>query len=1676
MGLLYTRSRSYYEKLEPEPQPVQEIKIEEKPDKSILGGLWKTFLNRTSPLTSVQILGQTAFKKGIDVVKEPFRPIIIDKNLQWQFAKRGEEGINKLRQVKTDIEKLTGKEVIIDPLINAPKGLSEELPQEILDRESGFAIKGMTKKRLVEEDRTHEMFSMGSWQKKPENYYEGLITPAELDKTKNEIRQKRLPVIEERKKILSGELERQKQEILAEYTEQNKPEIEKLRTYLDEQISNTLNVNDLTTEDILNVYHFNPDRATRFSVSGPNYGEIFLQKAKEGFFGGLLESEIQPESTGEEVAGVLGNVAGFMGSLWLIGGTLKFGALATTKGAAFYQKYPYLANLINSTASFNIQGQIGHGLDLDIKNRLNSVFWNTTMSLGFAGTGMFGKYAGFPIQGAVGFGLVKLNGGSNTEAITTALAFMALHGSDFIKPVDGINILKREARGKIKFYTEQILGKDRGIKLPNYYKKSDLEVIRNIARTTKEPYKTILEESANFLNKIPDRNKVFIDWNPLNNVKKNIRLIKEEMRALIGIDKKIELEPATMNEQLKRTEPQRPKLDEKGISIVLGSLKTQPLTQSVIDFLKSSRGQDAYYKRLNTLKELFNKVKPWDQKRVGEQIDALVSLGRQLGYEGERITDIKPIIRTEQEVISTIIENLKQGFKQKVDVIKSPEEYSRLISEAVKKEFPDITDERLKQVKSIIGSMLKGKSYEMAKLSTEKILIKPEEFAKLEEFFVSPIREKSKEIGFTKIKELKEKNKYKEVSKISNDIINYLRKEFFPEEKISTDKNVGTYFGGTEGGIRTKDGPIARFLNLIFAKHNNQDSILNRNFKGNEHPNLVLKFKKLSIQDGIKISNLIEKISKGQFGGSSHLIDENSLLVSYVPEFAKKLSTDESIDIFKDIVIKLKKRGYNFKEDIRSDSTNGLILNKNYEKEINTLKQENKRIQRLVEESRDPSFVERTEKNLRDRFGIVRTDKFWEAIREGTVLDIIKNKEYRVGITTSTTKDIKPEIKEKIERARNLQKEGNFKQANKLFDEVLDIGEKRLKELFKDLDGVKIEIQRTQGNFFKMGEPIFDTKIVVSDKHFGEVEKRLVGIGQEWAQDNIHISRILVKLPKDVRVAIETKKGILYEPNIDFRFNRPLTDREYYILSKEILRDPKINLPGSTLHSDKQGINLYDIGKEGKKSYEEFITKTKRLAKSLRDVGGRIGKYPEDFRGFSTSGRTRSYRELRNYGNKEYGATRTYEDIRGEIRVEPITGRGKPVEVPLIKGLEKEIANLKAKVGGFDFKWGVGEESNRLIQTETREGLRERIEKLIPKTLSRDLQTKQLQDRMKMEGKLTILSREYTPEEMRVISQELGIEMSPLDQIKAIIKETPVIEKEIKKVETLPGEIKISDLSLEERKILKKEFGLEKDDTIPIEEYEIFKKEFLPATETAKQEKIAVKEISKRVKEKIATLPQETVEQKAVAKQVKTTVKEIVSDIKQEIKQKPYEALEVSKTEGLAESRAYKNWLNVLNNLSPDIPLYERKNIAEERAKAQIFADQNPELAKDIVLGNKTVPKDITLTSLEDIMINRAEFNKDAKFLNELTSRHSLRLTAEGQDIAMQRGTYDPDSAAMLIKELKKQKRNKLLKVNYIEDPQKIQEAYKKIIQEPAKKINKEITLKAAKIKMAEDILRSIIC
>ena len=299
-------------------------------------------------------------------------------------------------------------------------------------------------------------------------------------------------------------------------------------------------------------------------------------------------------------------------------------------------------------------------------------------------------------------------------------------------------------------------------------------------------------------------------------------------------------------------------------------------------------------------------------------------------------------------------------------------------------------------------------------------------------------------------------------------------------------------------------------------------------------------------------------------------------------------------------------------------------------------------------------------------------------------------KNVQIGITPATDK--LPDIKEKMDQATELNRQGKSEEASKVYNEILDQGETELKNQFDAEKIANYTINRTSGNFFRYNEPTFNVSVPIKgDEDLQKVVRSVSRFAEKFKQDNVHISKRTRSIPKGIEFGVDLGDGFVYEPEHDFRFDNKIDDKTIKQLEDDF---EEIGLAGFTFHPDRKGINLYNISKFS--DANEFINKTKKLEEVLNN------------RGISSES-IAGFRRILNLGNPDYGATRGYE---GGLRSENLESQPEKVEKPPsepvkssseppLSGKERTIAKryIKDPDVSEEVKKGLSEEGRNYIPT-----------------------------------------------------------------------------------------------------------------------------------------------------------------------------------------------------------------------------------------------------------------------------------------------------------------------------------------------------------------------------------------
>lgn len=865
MGLAFPRGKDYYIQNKQKPTeitPVENLPTEviietKKPStKGFLSGLTKGITNIVgSGLT----LPNTIYSKAKNLLSAPTSSVI-DPLLATRLVQKGRaEDLNKLAQngvqfIGADPRIIKNELTKIDP--QKYQHFSDSIVKDLTTREIKREdyqkwLQGQgqqqTNQPLVpftapkgEQEKTAESIMGLKYLTGPtyrEFGIEGQLAPGYIPRelTEEEINA-RIPEFKDKLLAMAKE---QKIESVRGYVQDfvnNNPLVNIDKDRIQQMETNLMalvDVDKLTYDDLYDIYindpikvaiesgraieNISPDGKVTYERPG---ALMAMSNAAIGeFTSGIIGSDLAPRTPEERIGATFGNIIGMVGSLYLTGQALKGAMMMTKTGQLLTTEAPFLSEIAKSIGAFNIHGQLRPELKDDWNARLKTGLMDTTMALTFAASGAVfpGRISGMFPQIGLFAGLSYLNGDPPEIIAANALSAALLHGTGFIKVDDANTMLNSGARKSFEKITNTTL--------ENGYANEDLDLayrkgIFNINTDKKlnvDPQK--LNQTVQSLDRSYEKlvlfgsgkpeNRIFkSDKNPINNYKRTVRQIKEEVGNILNTiapnrEVKIRFSPTAINEILIPTEAGKPKFTNQN-ELVFGDLKTGRLTDTEIEFLKSDRGRAAYDKRVNDLTNLYKQTSGNDRKQISSRLEDLRGFGKMLGYEGRRVTDVIPptkdkmfkqgsldrateelvniagtlrftergseaslplirksiaelsettginerdiarevlrrtaektsgtiqyrayvseqaidnllavelgeggLLRTEETLIAQPLSVLPEVLTEKIRTIKSPEERSKFIGDAIEREFPWASKEQKAEYKEIIGRAIK---------------------------------------------------------------------------------------------------------------------------------------------------------------------------------------------------------------------------------------------------------------------------------------------------------------------------------------------------------------------------------------------------------------------------------------------------------------------------------------------------------------------------------------------------------------------------------------------------------------------------------------------------------------------------------------------------------------------------------------------------------------------------------------------------------------------------------------------------------------------------------------------------------------------------------------------------------------------------------------------------------
>lgn len=214
-----------------------------------------------------------------------------------------------------------------------------------------------------------------------------------------------------------------------------------------------------------------------------------------------------PEGLQRTIGDVLGTVGGFGGAL----GGLKKGILGIASAPAsienFIKGYPIISNYLAGIGAFTAYGQLDPRLGSDLGARLKQAAIDVPFGAVYEALPMLkdlgpkvtrfnipvGSIASFTGAGGLGYGLAKMNGDSNRDAMIWGTTFGIL---DLVSPHNGAGhpgMTKETSESLLAQSAREVLKKN-GINIGEKYSDKDLDIqrtdwFRNLKNTNPELYK-----------------------------------------------------------------------------------------------------------------------------------------------------------------------------------------------------------------------------------------------------------------------------------------------------------------------------------------------------------------------------------------------------------------------------------------------------------------------------------------------------------------------------------------------------------------------------------------------------------------------------------------------------------------------------------------------------------------------------------------------------------------------------------------------------------------------------------------------------------------------------------------------------------------------------------------------------------------------------------------------------------------------------------------------------------------------------------------------------------------------------------------------------------------------------------------------------------------------------------
>lgn len=184
----------------------------------------------------------------------------------------------------------------------------------------------------------------------------------------------------------------------------------------------------------------------------------------------------------------------------------------------------------------------------------------------------------------------------------------------------------------------------------------------------------------------------------------------------------------------------------------------------------------------------------------------------------------------------------------------------------------------------------------------------------------------------------------------------------------------------------------------------------------------------------------------------------------------------------------------------------------------------------------------------------------------------------------------------------------------------------------------------------------------------------------------------------------------------------------------------------------------------------------------------------------------------------------------------------------------------------------------------------------------------------------------------------------------------------------------------------------------------------------------------------------------------------------------------------IRESEAYRKVRDLLDETARQDVNYNRLNLEKDTENALNFIVEKPQEALRVGFGLEPPPEGQTETAVSIALADKAGRDGNHILQSQLESSRSLRQTRRGQEIVSERGRFNDESPHRYISELMDRRLKnigKSIKSDVMETFNKINSAKQKAIDKidkTAEALSKVVKRERNKIKLAQDVIDSLIC